>query len=68
MGLIFRRAVFDRDILALDEARFFQALAERGRQVSESSERCVPNKADHRPLLRTRRERPSSRRATEKRG
>jgi hypothetical protein len=34
MGLIFRRAVFDHDVLALDEACFLQALAERGHQVS----------------------------------
>jgi hypothetical protein len=32
--LIFRRAVFDHDVLALDEACFLQALAERGHQVS----------------------------------
>ena len=31
--LIFRRAVFDRDVLALDEACFLQALAERGHEV-----------------------------------
>src|SRR5262245_56209134 len=66
MGLIFRRAVFDRDMLALDDARFLQALAERGRQVSESGERCVPNKADHRPLLRPRRKRPRRSRAAER--
>ena len=29
IGLIFRPAVFDRDVLALDEAGFLQALAER---------------------------------------
>jgi hypothetical protein len=65
--LIFRRAVFDCDVLALDEARFLQALAERRHRVSEFAERCVPNKADHRPLLRARRERPCGCAAAEQR-
>jgi hypothetical protein len=66
MDLIFRRAVFDHDVLALDEAYFLQALAERGRQVSESGKRCAPKEPDHRPLLRTRREGPRGRRAAER--
>ena len=35
IGLILRRAEFDRDVLALDEACFLQALAERGHEVRE---------------------------------
>ena len=34
--LIFRLAKFDRDVLALDEACFLQALAERGHEMSSS--------------------------------
>jgi hypothetical protein len=68
MGLIFRRAVFDHDVLALDEACFLQALAERGHQVSGICERGVPQETNNRHcrLLRTRRERPR-RRAAEQR-
>src|SRR5439155_991216 len=52
--------VFDRNVLALDEASFFQALAERGDEVRGFGERRAAEKPDHRHhrLLRTRRERP----------
>src|SRR6266516_6571559 len=69
MGLIFRRAVFDDDVLALDEACFLQALAEGGHQVSGIGERCVPQETNdrHRRLLRARRNRRRDRRAAEQR-
>src|SRR5215831_8397366 len=69
MGLIFRRAVFDRDILALDKACFLQALAEGSHEVSGVSERGVPQETNnrHRRLLSARRERPRDRRAAEER-
>src|SRR5262245_35842108 len=69
MGSIFRRAVFDQHVLALDEARFLQTLAERGDQVREVGERGVPQETNnrHRRLLRAHRERPHSRRAAEQR-
>jgi hypothetical protein len=38
MGLIFRRAVFDQDVLALDEACFLQAPAEGFHEVHGVSE------------------------------
>ena len=53
---IFRRAKFDRDVLALDEAGFLQALAERGHEVRCGGERRAAEKPDHRHrrLLRMR--------------
>ena len=67
--MTFRPAVFDRDVLALDEACFLQALAERDHEVRGVSERGVPEETNnrHRRLLRARRERPRSRRAAEQR-
>src|SRR6516162_5830309 len=67
MGLIFRRAVFDQNVLALDEACFLQTLAEPGDQVREVGERGVPQETNnrHRRLLPTRRERPRGCRAAE---
>src|SRR5215510_11918364 len=67
MGLIFRRAVFDQDGLALDEAYFLQALAKGGHEVRSVSERGVPQETNHRHrrLLRARRERPRGCRAAE---
>jgi hypothetical protein len=64
-----RPPVFDRDVLALDEARFRQALAERSHPVRHVSERSAAkeNNDRHRWLLRPRRERPSDRRAAEQR-
>jgi hypothetical protein len=60
MGLVFRRAVFDHDVLALDEACFPQPLAKRGHQVRGIGKRRTAEEPDHRHrrLLRTRRERP----------
>src|SRR5437879_5366249 len=68
MGLIFRRTVFDQDVLALDEACFLQALAEGSHEVRGVSERGVPQETNnrHRWLLRPCRERPC-RRAAEQR-
>ena len=67
--LIVRRAIFDRDVLALDEACFLQALAERGHEVRRVGERRAAEEPDHRHrrLLRARRERPRRRRAAEQR-
>src|SRR5436309_9417235 len=55
--------VFDRNVLALDEASFFQALAERGDEVRGFGERRAAEKPGHRHrrLLRARRERPRRR-------
>src|SRR4029077_21097056 len=63
MELIFRRAVFDGDILALDEASFLEALAERGYQVAGVGKRRTAENPDprHRRLLRACRERPRCR-------
>jgi hypothetical protein len=65
MGLIFRRAVFDQDVLALDETCFLQALAEGCHEVRGVSERGVPQETNnrHRRLLGARRERPRGCRA-----
>src|SRR6516165_1933628 len=67
MELMFRRAVFDHDVLALDEACFLQALTEGGHEVHSVSERGVPQEPDHRHLRlqRARRTRPRRRRAAE---
>ncbi len=66
---IVAEAIFDRDVLALDKARVFQSLAERGEKL-----RCIVGRAGveesdnrHRRLLRARRERPRGCRATEQR-
>src|SRR5262249_56662537 len=55
VSLMLARAVFDRDVLALDEACFFQALAERGDQVCRIGERRAAAKSHyrHRRLLRS---------------
>jgi hypothetical protein len=68
MGLIFRRAVFDRDVPARNEARFLQALSEGGDEVRGVSERGIPQETNNGQcrLLCTRRDRPRSR-ATEQR-
>src|SRR6266487_995683 len=67
MGLIFRRTVFDQDVLALDEACFLEALAEGCHEVRGVSERGVPQETNnrHRRLLRACRQRPRGRRAAE---
>src|SRR6516225_5612975 len=69
MELMFRRAVFDHDVLALDEACFLQALTEGGHEVHSVSERGVPQEPNHRHfwLLRVCRERPHRSRAAEER-
>ena len=48
MGLIFRRTVFDQDVLALDEAGFLEALAEGCHEVRGVSERGVPQETNNR--------------------
>ena len=68
MGLIFRRTVFDQDVLALDEACFLRPWRKAvTRCVASASEvsRMNPMTA-HRRLLRARRERPRDGRAAER--
>src|SRR5256884_9995955 len=69
MGLIFRRTVFDKDVLALDEACCLEALAEGCYEVRGVSERGVPQETNnrHRRLLRVPGERPRGGRAAEQR-
>src|SRR5262249_36446935 len=69
MRLIFRRAVFDHDIPAFDEACFLEALAECNHEVRGVSERGVTEETNkrHCRLLRARHERPRRRRAAEQR-
>jgi hypothetical protein len=54
--LIFRSAVFDRHVLAFDEARFLQALTERSRIGRVPAGRSAVEESDHRQrcLLRPR--------------
>src|SRR5262249_57364822 len=62
-------AVFDRHVLALDEARVFQALAERPQSFRDRIGRSgvqIPYHR-HRRLLRAGRERPRCRRTAEQR-
>src|SRR5262249_22005704 len=61
-------AVFDRHIVAFDEAGFAQALAKCGGKRSVSCWRFTVEKPNHRHgwLLRTRRERPRCRAAEER--
>jgi hypothetical protein len=58
--LKFRPAIFDHQILALDEAGFFQTLAERGGLAGEYSWRSAAKESNHRHrrLLRARGARP----------
>jgi hypothetical protein len=56
--LVLRPAILDHDILALDVAGFANALPECGQIAGTISKRRAAEKPDHRPLLRTRRERP----------
>src|SRR5262249_22004296 len=65
--LILRPAVFDSHVLALDIAGFAQAPTERAQTAREHVRRFTAEVSDHghRWLLRTRRERPRSRRAAE---
>src|SRR6516165_1614941 len=67
IAIIFRKAIFGRDILALDITGFLQTLAERGHEVCCIGKRRTPEEPDHRHrrLLRPRREWPRGR-ATDK--
>src|SRR6516162_138607 len=69
IAIIFRKAIFGRDILALDIAGFLQTLAECGHEVRRVGKRRTPEKRDHRHrrLLRARRERPRDCHTAEKR-
>jgi hypothetical protein len=66
--LIVRIAVFDRGVLALDEACFRKAPAERGNEMRESIRVSTAQKPNHRHcrLLRTCRDRPGRRAAEER--
>jgi hypothetical protein len=59
--------VLDPDVLALDEAYFLQALAERSPLVARYVPTAEKPHHRHRRLLRARRERPRERRAAEQR-
>src|SRR5262249_58109250 len=67
--LALRPPILDRDILTLDIACFFQALAKRAQTVRIQVRRGSAEKSDHRHrrLLRARRERPCDDRAANKR-
>src|SRR5262245_16424306 len=67
--LAFRPAIFNLQVLALDEALLFQPLAEGPHAVGVAVGRCGVKETDHRHrrLLRPRCERPRHRRATNKR-
>ena len=67
--LILRPAVFDRDVLALDIAGVFEALAKCAQTLRKRVGRRGVEEPDHRHrrLLRPRRERPRCRRAAEQR-
>jgi hypothetical protein len=58
--LIVRIAIFDCDVLPLNEARFLQAPAERDNKILEWRRRPAAKKTDYRPrrLLRSRGKRP----------
>src|SRR5262249_44807335 len=66
--LILRETVFNDDVLALDIARFFQALAKRRQNVCILAGPPAVEKSDHwhRRLLRACCERPCGRRAAKK--
>src|SRR5262245_51353743 len=63
--LVLRPAVFDCDVLALDQAAVLEALTKCAEQMRVGGGRCAVEEADdrHRCLLRTRRERPCGRAA-----
>src|SRR5215468_4272366 len=65
--LVLGPAVFDCDVLALDQAAVLEALTKCAEQMRVGGGRCAVEEADdrHRRLLRARRERPR-RRAAEK--
>src|SRR5262249_12228213 len=66
--LVLGPAVFDCDVLALDQAAVFEALTKCAEQMRVGGGRCAVEEADdrHRRLLRARRERPRGRRAADK--
>src|SRR6516225_4085403 len=66
--LILRPAEFDSDVMAVDEPRFLQAIAECRYSVNCVGSSCCLKESDHRHrcLLRTRRERPRRRAADER--
>src|SRR5262249_36829198 len=68
VDLILGEAVCNRDVLALDIAGIFEALAECAQQVPDRFGRLVVEKPDHRHrlLLRARRERPRCRAAEQR--
>src|SRR5215831_5330812 len=65
IDLILRPAEFDSDVMAVDEPRFLQAVAECRYSVNCVGSSCCLKESDHRHrrLLRARRERPRSRAA-----
>jgi hypothetical protein len=67
--LVVGPAVFDRYILALDEARILEALTECAHTIRKAVGRCEVEKSHHRHrrLLRARRQRPCRCRAAEQR-
>jgi hypothetical protein len=67
IDLIFGPAVFNRHVLALDEACILQALAKSAQTVRQLLRRSLVEEPDHRPrrLLRARRERPTPRRTAD---
>src|SRR5262245_4337946 len=67
--LVFRRAIFDGDVVALDIATFLQRLAEGSQAHNVDLGGPDAEKADHRhrQLLRAQRQRPRNRRSTNKR-
>ena len=67
--MTFRSVVFDCDVLAFDEARFLQALAERGhpRRGIGERERTVKKRDYWHRLLRAPRNRPTNSRTAEQR-
>ena len=62
--LVFRPAIFDRYVLALDISCFFQSLAERAQTDRVFVRRCAAKETDHWPrLLCARSKRPRGRSA-----
>src|SRR5262245_54300053 len=67
--LVLGPAVFDCDVLALDQAAVLEALTKCAEQMRVGGGRCAVEESDHRNrrLLRPRRKRPRRRRAAEQR-
>src|SRR4029077_11684261 len=66
--LIFRPAILDGDVPALDESGVVETLSERSDEIFEAGGRCAPEKSHHRHrrLLRARRERVRGNRAEQR--